>query len=231
METLMTLRTSLWMAAGVLIATAQFTLAADFSLKTKESKLPESVSVEIAGSLSSSVYEISKGDKTLYRFWFGKAIKLKAKPDAPGNGLDQFVQPSVLGVVEVLEEHRDYRDDELFENTFIIRYGIRPNDGNHLGTSDFRHFGVLVPAKKDTQLDGIDGYKSLVKASSFDTVSDHPVILSLRPVDGDAGSTPSLQEPAPDHHALRVKANGAVEGGEEQIPVVFDLVFEGFAEF
>ena len=219
------------MAAAVVIASAQFAFAADFGLKTKEGNPPASVSKEIAATIDPTVYEISKGDKTLYRFWFGKEIKLKAKPDVPGNGLDQFVQPSVIGVIEVLEEHRDYRDDELFENVFIIRYGIRPNDGNHLGTSDFRHFGVLVPAEKDTKIDGIDGYKPLIKASSYDTVSDHPVILSLRPVEGDAGAAASLQEPAPDHHALRVTANGVVEGGTEPVPVSFDLVFEGYAAF
>lgn len=219
------------MAVGVVIASVQPALAADFGLKTKESKPPESVSSEIAATMASTAYEISKGDKTLYRFWFGKALKLQAKPDAPGNGLDQLVQPSVMGVLEVLQEHRDYRDDELSENVFVIRYGIRPNDGNHLGTSDFRHFGVLVPAEKDTKINGIDGYKPLVKASSYDTVSDHPVILSLRPVEGNADSAASLQEPAPDHHALRVAVNGTVEGSDEPVPVVFDLVFEGFAEF
>ena len=225
------LRTSFFLAAGVLLASAQWTFAADFGLKTSETQPPESVSAEIAATLEPKAYEISKGDKILYRFWFGKSLQLAAKPESAGKGVEQFVQPSVIGLVEVLEEHRDYRDDELFENVFTIRYGIRPNDGNHLGSSDFRHFGVLVPVKQDTKLNGIDGYKPLVKASSLDTVSDHPVILSLRPVDGDEGTSASLQEPAPDHHALRVHASGAVDGNEERHPVVFDIVFEGYAEF
>lgn len=231
MEMLTNLRTSFALAVGLVMTSAQVSIAADFKLKTSEAKPPESVANEIASAMEPTVYEISKGDKILYRFWFGKVIPLKGKPESAGKALAQFNQPSVFGVVEVLEEHRDYRDDELFENVFIIRYGIRPDDGNHLGTSDFRHFGVLVPAKQDTKLSGIDGYKPLVKASSFDTVSDHPVILSLRPVDGEIGSDASIQEPVPDHHALRVKASGGIDGSDERIPVAFDIVFEGYAEF
>jgi hypothetical protein len=71
--------------------------------------------------------------------------------------LDQFIQPSLIGIVEVPEESRDYRDDELFKNVFTMRYGLRPDDGNHLGTSDYRHFAVLIPADQDQKLNGMKG--------------------------------------------------------------------------
>jgi hypothetical protein len=71
----------------------------------------------------------------------------------------------------------------------------------------------------------------MVKASSHDTISDHPVILSLRPAEGDTENLPSIQEPARHHHALRVKLAGKVQKGEEKNPIVLDIVFEGYAEF
>ena len=59
-----------------MLASTQWTFAADFGLKTSETQPPEGVADEIAATLEPKVYEISKGDKTLYRFWFGKAIQL-----------------------------------------------------------------------------------------------------------------------------------------------------------
>jgi len=205
--------------------------AADFMLKTEDAPAPESISKEIRGHLDSKVHTISKGDKVLYRFWFTQKVQLSAAPSSPGKALDVCVQPSLLGVVEVVEEQRDYRDDELFQNVFTIRYGIRPDDGNHLGTSDYRHFGVLIPVEQDKKLQGISGYKPLVKASSLDTVSDHPVILSLRPVSGGDGNYPALVEPVSHHHALRLELKGTTEGSEASHPVLFDIVFDGVAEF
>ena len=67
------LRTSFFLAAGFLLASTQWTFAADFGLKTSETQPPEGVADEIAATLEPKVYEISKGEKTLYRFWFGKA--------------------------------------------------------------------------------------------------------------------------------------------------------------
>ena len=68
------IRTSFFLAAGVFLASVQWTFAADFGLKTRETQPPESVSAEIAATLEPKAYEISKGDKTLYRFWFGKLL-------------------------------------------------------------------------------------------------------------------------------------------------------------
>jgi len=206
-------------------------LAADYQIKTRELPLPEKVTPEIASTMGAMVYEIFKGEDLVYRFWFRKGIPLSTNPEKSEMAVDQFIQPTLIGIVEVPKEGRDYRDDELFENVFTMRYGLRPDDGNHLGTSDYRHFGVLIPAEQDQKLNGMEGYKSMVKASSHDTISDHPVILSLRPAEGDVENLPSIHEPARHHHALRVKLTGKVENEEKLCPVVIDIVFEGYAEF
>ena len=205
---------------------------ADYQIQSSERKVPDQVAAAIAETMKPIVYEISKDEDLLFRFWFRDGIPLSAKPESPEKALDVFVQPALMGVVEVIEEGQDYREDELFKNVFTLRYGLRPNDGNHLGSSDYRHFAVLIPSSQDQKVDGIDGYKALVKASSLDTISDHPVILSLRPSAGNVRDQPSIQEPAHKHHALRVEVNGKEENGDnKKLSIVFDIVFEGFAEF
>jgi len=85
---------------------------------------------------------------------------------------------------------------------------------------------VLVPAKVDTKPDGIADYKALVKASSKETSTDHPVILSLRPA-SDAGPEPKLQTPATDHKSVRVTVPAKVAGAAEKTSLSFEIVFEG----
>jgi hypothetical protein len=84
---------------------------------------------------------------------------------------------------------------------------------------------VLTPAKLDTRPDGITDYKSLVKVSSKETSTDHPMILSLRPASSDAGESPALVEPAPEHKSVRVKVPASAGG--EKTSITFEIVYEG----
>ena len=103
--------------------------------------------------------------------------------------------------------------------------GLQPQDGDHLGTAEFPYFAVLIPAKNDTQLDGITTYKAMAKASGKDTASGHPLVLSLRPASPGNGDVPKLNEPAADHKSLRVKV--PAKAGDEKTTIVFELVFQG----
>ena len=142
--------------------------------------------------------------------------------ELPGKSLESLKQATLLGVVSVPKSARDYRDDEIAAGVYTMRFILQPQDGNHLGTSELPQFAALTPAKLDTKPDGITDYKSLVKASSKETSTDHPMILSLRPVSSASGEFPRLEEPAPEHKSVRVKVSGA-----EKTAIVFDIVYEG----
>ena len=120
---------------------------------------------------------------------------------------------------------RDYRDDELAAGVYTMRLVVQPQDGNHLGSAEFLWFAALVPAKLDTKPDGIADYKTLVKASSKETATDHPVILSLRPPSSTDGDAPKLCEPAAEHKSVRVKVPARL--GDEKTALVFEVVYEG----
>ena len=165
------------------------------------------------------------GDKPAYEFWFCNEIPLQAKPESVARGLDALKQATLLGAVSVPKAKRDYRDDELAAKVYTLRFALQPQDGNHLGTAEFNYFAVLVPAKLDPKPDGITEYKRLVKTSARETSSDHPVIMSLRPVSSDAGEFPSLQQPVPDHKTVRVKV--PAKAGDAKISLVFEIVYQG----
>jgi len=150
---------------------------------------------------------------------------LQSKPASAGKALDAIKLATLLGVVAVSRDQRDYRDDELRAGIYTMRFALQPQDGNHLGTSEFNYFAVLTPAKIDNKLDGISDYKALVKASSKETSTDHPVILSLRPASSDQGEVPQLNAPAPEHKSVRVKV--PAKAGDEKAEITFEIVYEG----
>ena len=75
------------------------------------------------------------------------------------------------------------------------------------------------------QAEAASDYKALVKASSKETSTDHPVILSLRPAASDPGDLPKLNVPAPDHKSVVVKVPG--KAGAERTEITFEVVYEG----
>jgi hypothetical protein len=83
---------------------------------------------------------------------------------------------------------------------------------------------VLTEAANDKELNGLNTFKLLTKASGKSTSSGHPVVVSLRPAAAE-GALPRITEPTAEHKAIRVKLPAA--SGAEKMDLVFDLVFQG----
>lgn len=194
-------------------------LAAD--LKVADKPVPKEIDSAIQKLLPSK--SIAVGDA--FEFWLVSELPLSSKPASAAKALDAVKQATLLGVASVPKAQRDYRDDEIAAGVYTMRFVLQPQDGNHLGSAEFPYFVALTPAKLDTKPEGIADYKSLVKVSSKETSTDHPVVLSLRPVNSDSGEFPKLEEPAPEHKSVRVKVPASASG--QKMAVVFDIVYEG----
>jgi len=199
--------------------------AADLKLKTADSAPPKEVDASIQKLLQPKAIQLADGDKAAFQFWLVKELPVQSKPASAAKALDAVKQATLLGVVSVPAAQRDYRDDELAAGVYTMRFVLQPQDGNHLGSAEFPYFAALTPAKLDAKPDGIADYKALVKASSKETSTDHPVILSLRPASSDAGDAPQLAEPAPEHKTVRVKVPATAAG--EKTSIAFEIVYEG----
>src|SRR6059036_2370976 len=199
--------------------------AADLALKVADKEPPKELDTSIRAKLQTKAVQLLDGEKPVYEFWFSAEVPLQSKPSSAGKALDAVKQATLLGAVAVSRDQRDYRDDELAAGVYTMRFALQPQDGNHLGTAEFNYFAVLVPAKLDTKPDGITDYKPLVKASSKETTTDHPVILSLRPAGSAEGDLPKLNDPAPEHKSVRVKV--PAKAGGQTTSLIFELVYEG----
>jgi hypothetical protein len=213
-------------AAGVALGNGA--LAAAWSVQTVEQAVPAGVDASIRSVLAQDkAVQALSGGKPVYTLWFRSEVPLKSKPSSVSASLKSVGETTLLGVVQVASAERDYRDDQLFSGLYTIRFSFQPQDGNHLGTADYPYFAVLTPAKLDPQLEGLATYKELVKASSRESATDHPFVLSLRPVAADEGAYPRITEPAANHKCVRVKLVSKADGAETAL--VFDLVVEGVA--
>ena len=201
---------------------------AEWTLAVVQKAPPSALGESIAKTLQPQAIQLLQSGAPVMEFWFPTELALAKAHDASSKGLASLGSAGILGATVVHKDQRDYRDDELFAGTYTMRMGLRPNDGNHLGSSEYLFFAVLTPAKLDTAVDQIKTYKELVKTSSQESSADHPFILSLRPGTSDVGAFPRLNVPAEAHKSLLIKLPASFEGTTSSI--VMDLVYEGVAE-
>jgi hypothetical protein len=216
------------LAAGGLLAASSF--SAELTLKVVDKEPPKELDMSIRQTLQSKAIQLLDGDKPVYEFWFRSELPLQSKPASIDKGLEALKQATLLGAVSTTKPTRDYRDDPVPMGAYMMRFALQPQDGNHLGTAEFLYFAVLTPVKLDTKLDGITDYKALVKASSKETSTDHPMVLSLRPASSEEGDFPKINEPAPEHKSVRVKVPAKEPAADQKTSLIFEVVYQGVAK-
>src|SRR5206468_1853991 len=108
---------------------------------------PKEVGESIRKALQSKAIQLLDGDKPVFEFWFRAEIPLKSKPESVEKGLQAIGETTLLGVVKVQGSPHDYKDNEVHPGVCTVRFGLQPQDGDHLGTSDYSYFAVIIPAK------------------------------------------------------------------------------------
>jgi hypothetical protein len=156
---------------------------------------PSSIASEIAGKLNPQGFRIIDGDgKPFAEIWLRKSIPATAKP-AGAKGVIQFpflAESELLGVVQLLGEAHDYRDQSIAKGVYTLRYGLQPVNGDHLGVSPFRDYSLLLPSAKDKAL-AILPRKQLETQSAEAAGSSHPAVLFMLSVPASTtSSVPSM---------------------------------------
>jgi hypothetical protein len=198
--------------------------AADFTLKTVTKQPPKEISESIRAVLQADAIQLVQGDKPALEMWLRQEVPLKSKPASASEALMAIAETALVGVVVVSEPSlRDYKDSEIPKGTYTVRFALQPKDGDHLGTAEFDSFVILTEMQNDKDLNGLNTFRTLTKASGKSTSSGHPLVVSLRPA---SGAAPALTEPAEEHKAVRLKVPAKPAGGEK-MDLIFDLVYRG----
>jgi hypothetical protein len=210
----------LWHSAPLVAAdAAKLTVATD--------KAPDEVSEPIRAVLDGKVLRLASDDKPFFEFWFRKDLPLAQKLE--GGQLDNGTIPegTILGVLKVNAQRRDFRNEEIPPGVYTLRYGVQPEDGNHLGVAPTRTFALLIPAKSDTKLEPI-AHNDLMKAAAKINAVKHPSNLNLQSAPDQSGQFPRLTELNDGQNKpilLQFPAN--LESSGEKTTLTFALVYEG----
>ncbi len=154
--------------------------ADDHKLKTVK-EVPKGLSPEIEKLLDAAGHQIQGEEGAVVELWLLKSLPIKSNFKSSASQLYPFTPGQLLGAMRVPKgaEYTDFRDQEIAAGTYTLRYGLQPEDGNHLGTSDTADFILALPAKHDTKPATIEDFYELSERSGKAAGSTHPAIFSL----------------------------------------------------
>lgn len=109
-------------------------------------------------------------------FWFVKSLPLQGAAlswTAAEEGM-------LVGAVQLSSEFRDIRGRLIKPGIYTLRYGLQPQNGDHLGVSPFRDFLLLSPATLDIDV-AARGHEPTVEMSIKTAGGSHPAVWSIDP--------------------------------------------------
>lgn len=165
-------------AAAVLAAAGAF--AADQpTLGDAAGPPPVEVPDEIHPALGEQGVSVTLSEGTKLEFWFVDE-QPGGEGEVPGATFELEVG-TLVGVVVLHDAWYDYKGNRIEPGVFTMRYGTRPEDGNHMGVSVHLDFVLLVPVKEDTTLE-VDWAQADLNLMSFAATGiGHPAVMSLAP--------------------------------------------------
>src|SRR5438045_5022790 len=160
------LLTNFWSVLTLFLSAVGVSSAADFTLKTADKPPPNQIGESIRAVLQSKPVQLLSGDKPALEMWFRQEIPLKSKSASPNDALGSVAETALMGVLAVADKgFQDYKGNDIPTGMYTARFALQPQDGDHLGTADYNTFLVLIPADSDKELNGLDKFKPMVKAS------------------------------------------------------------------
>jgi hypothetical protein len=175
-------------AAALTVYSSHFAVAADdYSVEAVNAAPPAGeFAPAIAEQLSANGFKVVTGQgRVLCEVWPVKSWQTTADFKSTGAVNYPFEFGELLGVIRFARSGGDFRGQKIRKGAYTLRYGLQPQDGNHVGTSDTRDFVVLVPAADDGDPGPLEKEK-LFKESTGASGTAHPAILSLLPAAADA---------------------------------------------
>lgn len=167
----------------LLCLTCQTPAVADDHKIEPLAEAPAGLAEEIKGALQETGFRVSNSTGVVCDLWLAKEVPLKPKFKSSLRVKYPLLSGQLVGAIRYPEGSKptDFRGQPLKPGIFTLRYGLQPDDGNHLGTSDIRDFLVGCPPEKDTKPARVEDLKKLFKLSSGAAGTTHPSIYLLIP--------------------------------------------------
>lgn len=109
-------------------------------------------------------------------FWWVKSLPVTATPPS-WLGVEEG---ALVGAARIGGDFRDIRGRIIRAGVYTLRFGVQPDNGDHLGTSPFREFLLLVPASADSATLPL-GHNGTIDLSKQTVGGSHPAVWSIDP--------------------------------------------------
>lgn len=163
--------------------------------------------------------------KEVCEVWIRKELPAAASPDTASNVLYGKVAPgSLIGVINFSNPAKDYRGQAIKAGYYTLRYELVPEDGNHMGVSQYRDFLLLIPAADDPDGSKPLEFKQAVTLSRKTTTTGHPGVMLMDAVSDSNKTFPAAFQDYSQNWALQVKTQVAAGGNPQDYPLAFVLV-------
>lgn len=151
--------------------------------------------------------------------WLRKTLPASANPNTSSDVLfGALPEGAFLGVLHFPNPTPDFRSQTIKAGFYTLRYGLIPQDGNHMGVNPYRDAFVLAPVSADSDPDKTLSFDDLVKLSRQASGTPHPGFLVGAQVNGD--SFPSVAKDDSGNFDLQIKGHG--KSGD--LPLAFTVV-------
>ena len=213
-----------------LLLVAAPALAVDHRVeKLDEAPPADALGAEIAGKLQTTGARVIRGtSREAADIWLVKDLGVDPNAATAGGVQYPLQQGQLLGVVRYPREGSDFRDQDIPEGVYTMRYALQPVDGAHVGTFPTRDFILLSKAADDQTAAPVDTM-TLVERSFDASETAHPAMLALLKLDEKAESYPGIS-----HNEERdwwiVRLEAATKAGEQAGKLPLDIVVAGYVE-
>ena len=160
--------------------------------------------------------------KPCCELWLRKSVPSQNKKSDVA-AYPQFAESVMVGVVHFLQDASDFRGHKIPAGFYTLRYGLMPDDGNHLGAAPNPDFLLAIPASSDPDPNATFKFQDLVALSAKTASTKHPAPLSLVPADKPGAA--SVARDDQDHWVFSTTVK--LSSGEE-LPLA--LVVKGTAQ-
>jgi hypothetical protein len=135
---------------------------------------PDDISAPLKALLAPSGTKVAIGATTL-EFWWVATLPVTAQAAWSGLG-----EGAIVGAVRVTGTFKEIRGKTVKSGVYTLRFGLQPQNGDHLGASPFREYLLLSPAAADVDPKPL-GFDGTVAISKQTLGASHPAALSIDP--------------------------------------------------
>ena len=153
----------------------------------KAGPLPPEVSPGVAQVLAKAGFQITNNGAKYCELWLRSELpKATAASNQLNVTLPHVPVGALLGVIRFDAQGLDRRGQTIQPGVYLLRYGILPDNENHLGAAPHRDFLLLTPAAEDRDPNSTPNPEALIALSRKASHTAHPAVLSFWKTDTDA---------------------------------------------